>query len=231
MMNGTHHASVSAIAVAVLLVAGCASNNTPTQAEYSGFLPNYSDLQQTQGPDGQTFLRYVNPRLNPTNYSAVIVEPLTMYPKAEPTEQLTQATIDQIRSYGTTCLRQAIASRVKVVDTPGPGVVKLQVAVTGVASTPEGLKPWQVVPTAFVVSMAVDKVAGAQQQAKLLVEAISTDSVSGEVLSKVVRTHTGEKLARVASNEPVVTFDSVKPIMDDWCDSVSKTVVQYVKPK
>jgi hypothetical protein len=231
MMKGTHHTSVSAIAVAVLLVAGCASNNTPNQAEYSGFLPSYSDLQQTQGPDGQTFLRYVNPRLNPTNYSAVIVEPFTMYPKAEPTEQLSQATIDQIRSYGTTCLRQAIGSRVKVVDAPGPGVVKLQVAVTGVASTPEGLKPWQIVPTAFVVSMAVDTVAGAQQEAKLLVEAMATDSVSGEVLSKVVRTHTGEKLKRVASNEPVVTFDSVKPIMDEWCDSVSKTVVQFVKPK
>ncbi|GAB7523099.1 DUF3313 domain-containing protein [Paraburkholderia sp. 2C] len=231
MIKGTH-ASVSAIAVVVLFVAGCASSsNAPTQSEYSGFLPNYSDLQQTTGPDGQTFLRYINPKLTPANYNAVIVEPLTMYPKAEPTEQLSQATIDQIRNYGTTCLKQAIGSRVKVVDTPGPGVIKLQVALTGVASTPEGLKPWQIVPTAFVVSMAVDKVAGAQQQAKLLVEGLGTDSVSGEVLSKVVRAHTGERLARVASNEPVITFASVKPIMDEWCDSVSKTVVQYVKPK
>jgi uncharacterized protein DUF3313 len=159
------------------------------------------------------------------------VEPLTMYPKAEPTDQLSQATIDQIRAYGTTCLRQAIGSRARVVESPGPGVIRLQVAVTGVASTAEGLKPYQVVPMAFVATMAVNSVAGAPQQAKLLVEALGTDSVSGEVLAKAVRTHTGERLQRVASNMPVITFESVKPIMDDWCDSVSKTVVQYVRPR
>jgi hypothetical protein len=63
-----------------------------------------------------------------------------------------------------------------------------------------------------------------RQQAKLLVEARGTDSVSGEGLSKVVRTHTGAKLQRVSSNMPVITFESVKPIMDDWCDSISKSV-------
>jgi hypothetical protein len=222
---------VSTIAATAMLVAGCASNSTPTDSEYSGYLGDYSNLQQTQDPNGETFLRYVNPRLNPANYSAVIVEPLTMYPKADPTDQLSQATIDQVRGYGTTCLKQAIGSRVRVVETPGPGVVRLQVAITGVASTSQGLKPYQLVPMAFVATMAVDSVAGAPQQAKLLVEARGTDSVSGEVLSKVVRTHTGAKLQRVASNMPVITFDSVKPIMDEWCDSVSKSVVQYVKPR
>ncbi|ACC75381.1 DUF3313 domain-containing protein [Paraburkholderia phymatum] len=221
----------SAIAVAAVLVAGCASNNTPTKSEYSGFLGDYSNLQQTQDAKGETFLRYINPKLTPANYSAVIVEPISMYPKAEPTEQLSQATIDQVRSYATTCLTQSMASKVRVVQAPGPGVLRLQVAITGVASTAEGLKPYQVVPMAFVATMAVNSIAGAPQQAKLLVEARGTDSVSGDVLAKVVRTHTGEKLGRVASNEPVITFESVKPIMDDWCDTVSKSVSQYIKPR
>ena len=224
-------AGAAMIAAAVMFIAGCASDNVPTQTQYSGFLNDYSNLQQTQDPNGETFLRYVNPKLTPANYSAVIVEPITMYPKAEPSDQLSQATIDQIRGYGTTCLRQAIGSRVRVVEAPGPGVVKLQVAITGVASTAEGLKPYQVVPMAFVATMAVNTVAGAPQQAKLLVEALATDSVSGDVLSKVVRTHTGERLQRVSSNMPVITFDSVKPIMDEWCDSVSKSVAQYVRPR
>ncbi|SIT38092.1 putative lipoprotein [Paraburkholderia ribeironis] len=228
---GASAIGASAIAVAAILAAGCASSNVPTQSEYSGFLKDYSNLQETTDPNGQPLLRYVNPRLNPSNFSAVIVEPITMYPKAEPTAQLSQATIDQIRGYGTTCLKQAIASRVRVVETPGPEVVKLQVAVTGVASTAEGLKPYQVVPMAFVATMAVNTVAGAPQQAKLLVEALGTDSVSGEVLIKAVKTHTGERLQRVASNEPVITFDSVKPIMDDWCEAVSKSVSQFVRPR
>ncbi|MEI6002842.1 DUF3313 domain-containing protein [Paraburkholderia bengalensis] len=221
----------SAIAVAAVFVAGCASNNTPTKSEYSGFLGDYSNLQQTQDAKGETFLRYINPKLNPTNYSAVIVEPISMYPKAEPTEQLSQTTIDQVRNYATTCLTQAMASKVRVVEAPGPGVLRLQVAITGVASTAQGLKPYQVVPMAFVATMAVNSIAGAPQQAKLLIEARGTDSVSGDVLAKVVRTRTGEKLGRVASNEPVITFQAVKPIMDDWCDTVSKSVAQYIKPR
>ncbi|MEI6001765.1 DUF3313 domain-containing protein [Paraburkholderia bengalensis] len=122
-------------------------------------------------------MRYINPKLYPTNYSAVIVEPLEMYPKAEPTEQLSQATIDQIRGYGTTCLKQVIASRDRVVETPGPGMVKVPAAITGVAGSKDGLKPYQVVPMAFVATMAVNTVAGAPHQARLLVEARSTDSV------------------------------------------------------
>jgi hypothetical protein len=222
---------VSAIAAAGLFLAGCASSNAPMQSENSGFLPGYSDLQQATDANGETVLRYVNPKLTPANYSAVIVPPITFYPNAEPTEQVSQATLDQIRNYSTTCLRQAIASRVRIVDTPAPGVATVQVALTGVASTAEGLKPWQYVPQAFVISMAVNKVEGAPQQAKLLVEVLGTDSVSGEVLAKVVRTNTGERLARVASNQPVVTFDSVKPIIDEWCDAVSKSVAQYIKPR
>lgn len=230
-MRNEKFSGLSAIALAAMLIAGCASNNTPMQSEYSGFLGDYSNLQQTQDAKGETLLKYTNPKLNPANYSAVIVDPLVTYPKAEPTEQLSQTTIDQIRGYGTSCLKQAIASRVRVVDAPGPGVLKLQVAITGVASTAEGIKPYQVVPMAFVATMAINTVAGAPQDAKLLVEARATDSVSGEVLSKVVRTHTGERLGRVASNEPVITFESVKPIMDDWCDTVSRSVAQYVKPR
>ncbi|WP_244808375.1 DUF3313 family protein [Caballeronia zhejiangensis] len=49
-----------------------------------------------------------------------------MYPKAEPTDQLSQATIDQIRGYGTTCLKQAIGSRVRVVEAPAPGVTSVK---------------------------------------------------------------------------------------------------------
>ncbi|MEI6001768.1 DUF3313 domain-containing protein [Paraburkholderia bengalensis] len=230
-MKNANFLRSTAIAVITMLIAGCASNNVATQSEYSGFLGDYSNLQKTEDSKGEPLLRYINPKLMPANYSAVIVEPLQMYPKAEPTEQLSQTTIDEIRSYGTTCLRQAVGSKVRVVDAPGPGVLRLQVAITGVASSAQGIAPYQVLPIAFVATMAVNSVAGAPQQAKLLVEARGTDSVSGEVMAKVVRTRTGERLGRVASNMPVITFESVKPIMDDWCNSVSDAVVKYVKPR
>lgn len=229
-MRKTIFRDASAFALAVILT-GCASNKGPAQSEYSGFLKDYSNLQETKDAYGETVHRYIDPDLNPANYTAIIVEPLTIYPKAEPTEQLSQATIDQIRSYGTTCLRRAIGSKVRVVQSPGPGVAKLQVAITGVASEKEGLKPYQVVPIAFVATMAANSVEGAQHDAKLVVEALGTDSISGKVLSKSVRSHTGARLGRAASNKPVVTFEAVKPILDDWCEYVSSSVSQFIRPK
>jgi len=215
----------------VLLVAGCASNAPPTQGNYSGFLKDYSDLRQTTDSAGETILRYVNPRLTPANYVAVIVDPVVTYPRPEPTNQVSQQTLDEIRNYLTTSLRSAIGSKARVVNAPGPGVARLQIAITGVASQTEGLKPYEVVPVAFVATMATNAVEGQQQRAKLLVEALATDSVTGEVLLKAVRSHTGASLQRAASNQPTITFDSVKPIIDSWSATTATLVSQYVKPR
>jgi uncharacterized membrane protein len=231
-MQNSIFRGVTLLAIAAVVAAGCATSKAPAESEYSGFLGDYSDLQKFQDAKGETVLRYINPKLNPKNYSAVIVEPMGMYPKAQPTEQLTQDTIDQIQRYGSACLRRALASKVRVVDAAGPGVLRLQVAITGVVSTSQPLKPYQVVPMAFVATMAINSVAGAPQQARLLAEARGTDSVSGEVLAKVVRAHTGASLGRASSKEePVITFDSVKPVLDDWCETVSTSISQYVQPR
>lgn len=229
-MHRTIISAFSAIAAAAMLVAGCASN-APSTENYSGFLKDYSNLQETKDPAGEPILRYVNPKLNPANYSAVMIEPVVVYPDSEPTDQLSQATMDQIRGYLTASLRQAISSKAQVVEAPGPGVAKLQIAITGVASSKEGLKPYQIVPTALVATMAVRTVAGSPYKAKLLIEGLGTDSVTGEVLLKTVRSQTGERLQRVSSNEPVITFDAVKPIIDDWADQTAAQVAQFVKPR
>lgn len=49
--------ATTAIAAGVMFISGCASNNMPTQTEYSGFLGDYSNLQQTQDPNGETLNR------------------------------------------------------------------------------------------------------------------------------------------------------------------------------
>ena len=50
-MRNLTFSGASAIAVAAAFVAGCANNNVPTKTEYSGFLGDYSNLQQTQDAD------------------------------------------------------------------------------------------------------------------------------------------------------------------------------------
>ena len=217
-----------ALAAASALVAGCASN-TPTKQDYSGYLGNYQDLKEVEGPHGEKFLRYSNPRLNPANYSAVIIEKVEFYPRPEPTAQLSQETIDQIGAYLTDTLRQKIGEKVQVVDRPGPGVARLKVAITGVAGEKEGLKPYQIIPVAFVVTMASRGVSGTPEEAKLVVEARATDSVSGETLIKVVRVGTGEGLKKNAAGEREISLESVKPLIDRWAEEVAANATTFVR--
>jgi hypothetical protein len=218
------------VTIATALVAGCASN-APTKEDYSGYLGSYQDLKEVEGPSGEKFLRYASPMFTPANYSAVMVEKVEFYPRPEPTAQLSQETIDQIGSYLTDTLRQKIGEKVRVVDAPGPGVAKLNVAITGVAGEKEGLKPYQIIPVAFVVTMASRGISGTPEEAKLVVEARATDSLSGATLMKVVRVGTGEGLEKNAAGERMVTLESVKPLIDRWAEAVAQTATTFVKAR
>ena len=218
------------VAVTTALVVGCASN-APTKQDYSGYLGSYQDLKEVEGPNGEKFLRYANPMFTPANYHAVMIGKVEFYPSPEPTEQLSQETIDQIGNYLTDSLRQKIGEKVQVVDKPGPGVAKLKVAITGVAGEKEGLKPYQIIPVAFVITMASRGVSGTPEEAKLVVEAKATDSISGATLMKVVRVGTGEGLEKNTGGERVISLESVKPLIDRWAEAVAKTATTFVKAK
>lgn len=104
-------------------------------------------------------------------------------------------------------------------------------AITGVAGEKEGLKPYQIVPIAFVATMAYRGVEGTPQEAKLMVESKVADSVSGETLMKGVRVGTGEGLQKNPSGQRVVTLDSVKPIIDRWAKEVAASATTYVRAR
>ena len=237
-MRRISYSGLLALAAATALVAGCAS--APDKKDYSGYLGDYSDLKEEKGGGGVPVMRYVSPKFTPANYHAVIIQKVQFYPKPEPTDQLSQKTIDEIGNYLNTTVHEKIAEKVQVVDTPGPGVANLRWAVTGVAPQKMGLKPYQFVPIALVVTLASRGVAGTPEEAKIVVEAEATDSVSKEILLKVVRAGTGEELKKTQVENPQegdkkevreVTLDSVKPLIDKWAQGVADAATQFVKAK
>jgi len=224
------------IVAAVVLIAGCSS--APKKEDYSGYLHDYSDLKEAKTPGGVTVMRYVSPKLTPANYHAVIVQRVQFFPKPTPTDQLSQQTIEEIGNYLNSTVREKMAEKVRVVDTPGPGVVNIAWAITGVAPDKMGLKPYQIIPVALVVTMISRGVSGTPEEAKIVVEAEATDSVSKEILLKVVRAGTGEELKKTPQETPEgkkeireVTLDSVKPLIDKWAEGVAESTTQFVSPK
>ncbi len=91
------------IGAAMMVLAGC----TTPGAEGIG-LPGQRIFQDAQ--DGRAGWRhrlaYLNPKFTPANYNAVLLEPVVYYPEPRPTENVSMQTLEQIRSYADTSMRQ-----------------------------------------------------------------------------------------------------------------------------
>ena len=220
---------LAAITAAAALLAGCATQEPPMD-KFSGYLGSYSGLQEVPGSHGTRY-RWVSPELNPKKYHAVLIPDVVFYPEPQPTARVSQQTLDEIQKYATTALRRATAQKTKVVNTPGKGVVVIKVAITAVAHQEKGLAPYQYVPIAFVVTTASRAATGTPDEAKLIMEGQATDSLTGVILGKAVRTGTGKELAKAASGEKVVTLADLQPLIDAWARDVVEQTNQFVAPR
>jgi hypothetical protein len=214
MKNSSYIPSVAALVLGLSGV-GIASG-APKPDQFSGFLNDYSQLNETKDATGMTVLRFVSPRMSRENYQQLIIEPVQFFPEPKPTEQVTAETLGQIKEYADQALRREIRQKVPLVGEPGPGVARLRVALTAVGAKSEGLKPYQYVPVALVLTGARAAAGGHPQQASVFLEAEMTDSVSGERLAIAVRGGTGERLRALKEGGKAVSLDAVKPLLDRW---------------
>jgi len=228
-MRRTIQYHLVAITAAAALLAGCASEE-PARERFSGYLSNYSDLREVPGSHG-TGYRWVSPELNPKNYHAILVTGLVFYPEPQPTARVSRQTLDEIKEYATSALRQAVAQKTKLVDTPGKGVVVFKAAITAVVSQEKGLAPYQYIPVALVATTVSRAATGTPEEAKLVIEGQAVDSTTGVILGKLVRTGTGKELARATSGEKVVTLGDLKPLIDAWARDIFENTNQFVAPR
>jgi len=218
---------VSAAVLAGLLGACATPVDDPGD---SGFLSDYPRLQEMKTAEGQTIRGWVSPKLTPSTYVAVLLEPLVFHPAPRPTEHVSEEALQQILAYANTAVRRSISQRFSVVDRPAPGVLRIRSAITSVGAHGEALQPYQYIPVALVASMASRAATGTPQRAFVVVEVEGSDSVSGEVLALRTRVGTGERLAKVAEQN-VITLNSVKPLVDELAAGAFPELAMYVKPK
>ena len=153
------------------------------------------------------------------NYKKIMVDPVQYFPEPQATEKVSAEVLKQIKEYANYALRREIGKKIQVVDQPGPDTVRMKVALTAVGKSAEGLKPYQYVPVALVLTGARAAAGGHPEQATVFLEAEMTDSVNGDRLAIAVRSGTGERVAKVRDSGSPVTLDSVKPLLDMWAEA------------
>ena len=181
------------LALCLSLLSACSTTQKVAinQADLNcAFLVNECSLL-TPGGEGQNALRWLNPAAQWTQYNKIMIDPVTFWGGS--TTSISASDQQMLVNYFNQQLNKELGQKFQIVTEPGPGVMKLDVAIVDASSATPGLRSISmIVPQARVLSTLKDLATGtfpfvgaAQAEARV------TDSVSGEVLGLFVDKRVG----------------------------------------
>lgn len=206
---------VRMMALVVLLCTTGAFAQSDSATPNSGFLGGadiYARLQPVKAEHGQDAKRWIDPSLRAGQYTAVLIDPVVLYPKPEPSEDVSAETLDQIRGYLTQELKSHIGGDVTLVESAGPGVLHMEAALTGIVVKPQGLKPRDIVPVAALFTGLKHLAGKSNQEVHVFIEVKFLDGQSGNLEAAAMREVGGKTLH---GKKEQLTLDDVKKSLDE----------------
>lgn len=211
-MKKQHLSVAAALLAAGLLVTGCSSKITKTD-QYSGYLSDYSKLQETTSASGHKTLRWLDPNYKESNYRGLYFRPVVYFPAEKPTARVSQETLNKIKAYATQRIKTALQNRFTILKSPaGPRVLVAKLAITAVSAEDEDMKFYEVVPVAAVVASTMAATGHRTQNTTLYIEGELIDQDTGKTVMEVVRKAYGKT---VSNDSTPVTEEDVKSAIDD----------------
>jgi len=183
---------LATLCLAVVVSACSATQQVPIKQTdiKCGFLGSDCD-RLIAGEPGQAALRYVNPNANWTQYKKVLIEPVTFW--GSDTTKISAADQQTLTNFFYQVLREELGKKFEVVEQAGPGVMRVQVALTDTEAATPGMRTVSmVVPQARLLSTlkyaatgTYAFVGGAQAEGKV------TDAETGQVLAEAMDKRVG----------------------------------------
>ena len=212
-------------------VAAEKSKNENTEEEhFSGYFDEdiYAKMVDVEVKTGALVKRWIGPKLSFANYKKILIEPVGFYPEPEISEQVSEETLDAIVTYLTQKLDEKIGSVLNLTSEPGPEVLRLQVALTGVEIKTEGMKAYEVVPVAAIFGGLKAMTGNRAQDVTVFFEAKLSDSVTGEIVGAALRRFEGEKLKGTRDK---LDLEDLKKSLDEAGDDTEAAFGEVLKPQ
>lgn len=198
------------------LFLGCASK-TPDEDEYSGFLKSYKHLKEVEASDGVDVLAWTNENFKKGKYHSILLDPVALYPDLPSDDDMSKNTTKAMLDHFNKALKAELSKTVKLSDAPGPGVVRLRIAITSIDKTIQDYKWYSYIPLTFVVTSA-GELTGLRDKASVLnVEAELVDTMTDEAQVSVVRKDFGSNL----DGDDQITMKEIKKTLDKWAKNTS----------
>ena len=195
MRIASKFAAISVAVASLVMIVGqaqAAEKLSEKVKPQSGFIPDYSLLQKVDGPKGSQIYRYRKTGVAPENFNAVLIDPVVLN-QASPEGQLTADVLTQTRTALDQHIRESVAARgMKIVTEPGPGVLRVSVAISGAELETEGFKPRNILPISAVMKLASKATGMESKTPTLLVESKLVDTQTQDLVGAGMITIAGE---------------------------------------
>jgi hypothetical protein len=204
------------IAVAFcLLVTACASLPEQKELKFSGFLNNYQGFRPSA--DGSGAWAYLKPERDLKPYTQVMIDPLVIWysPDAE-YKGINTAEMWQLSLAFHQRVVQALEGGYTVVTEPGPGVLRVRAAITGVVAQRPGMAaPGPILPLASDLALlGSEKVTGVRMfVGQATIEAELLDAQTNERLIGYIEQRQSSKAYATKGH---VSFGAIMELFDYW---------------
>lgn len=207
--------TLAVLAVLVALTACTTTRALRVQetAEVQGFMGEAYPLLKP-GTEGMAELVYVNDQVEWTNYKGTVLEPIQFWAGSD--SKVSPDAQHMLSSYFYSSLRAALEKQnFNLVDMPGPGIMRTQLAITDVTKAVPVLRTVSViVPQARLLNQAQELVTGSYGFSGSAEVAIKvTDSQTGQLLAAAIDRRGGGGGAQAAA---VWQWGDAKNAIDHW---------------
>jgi hypothetical protein len=194
-----------------LVVSACATTRQTRSVEQTGFLGDYSQLRPGEGDEAQ--LIYIDARADFSSYDAVIIDSVTLWGESE-AAKLPPKEGQALTDYLYQALHDQLSQDYKIVGAPGPGVLRLRVAIAEAkGSNVVGNSVTTVIPQLRMLSTLTGVSSDTQVfVGKAAIEGEITDSITSRRLMAAVDERAGGKTIRGG----LAKWSDVKNAFDFW---------------
>ena len=223
---------VGASLVCALFLSGCASTYQQRSVKGSGFLSDYSQLKDRGGDTAM--LSYIDPKANFRAYNKIMLEPVRAYVSGKDSSiaKLSKGDQQKLLNYFDASLREQLKKDYALVNQPGPGVLRVRVAVTEATGSSVVL---DTVSTVLPIGLALSSVAAIATGEHLSVGTIGAeceglDSMTNKRIFAAVDARVGRKIT--FRFDKFSKWHSAKDAFDFWAEQLHDRLVEKsAKPK
>ena len=204
--------TIFAALLVMLFFTGCATE-TAEVANFSGYIGNYDGLKKTKDELGNEVLRWQSSLLIPGWYNKLMIDEIVFYPEGKATPQISEKVLIEIRKYSNSALKREVSRVVPLTSQPGPSVLRMRLAITGVSTAAEGLKGYEYIPIAAIAAGVTSMTGARDREVFIIAETELLDSTTGERMFIEVYKKKAKKLIKNSTQK--VTLDTVRDVIDD----------------